>query len=108
MILRFANHPTVLDASNTLISVDFIGDLYKKFSSRYKNVLFLNGACGDISTRHTRRESGFSELEQIGKVMEEKVFESFREPIYEGQFDEIQMESQLFEISTKEPKDLED
>lgn len=108
LILRFANHPTILDASNTLISADFIGDLYKRFSSRYKNILFLNGACGDISTRHTRKESGFGELERIGEVMEGKVLESFREPIYEGRFDDIQMERQRFKISTKEPKKLED
>jgi len=108
LILRFANHPTVLDASNTLVTADFVGNLYKRFSSRYKNILFLKGACGVISTRYTRIESGFSELERIGEVMEEKVFESFREPIYEGRFDDIRMESQQFKISTKEPKELVD
>lgn len=108
LLLRFANHPTVLDTSNTLVSADFVGDLYNRFSGQYKNVLFLNGACGDISTRHTRRESGFSELERIGEVIEEKVNESFREPIYEGLFDDIQMENKMFKISTKKPKKLEE
>ncbi len=108
LILRFANHPTVLDASNKLITADFVGNLYRRFSEQYENVIFVNGACGDISTRHTRLESGFREVNRIGNIIGGRAVEALTRPIYDGPFDIFCMASRTFNIFTKEPKDTAD
>lgn len=70
-IINFACHPTVLDASNLLLSADYPGyatSLIEKV--KYNSVtLFLNGAAGDISTRYVRHEASFKEAERIGSIV---------------------------------------
>ncbi len=60
---RFACHPTVLDEANTLFSKDLPG------AAGGESQLFANGACADLSTRFTRRESSSKELARLGQVM---------------------------------------
>ncbi|RLF04021.1 MAG: hypothetical protein DRJ60_07715, partial [Thermoprotei archaeon] len=70
-IINFACHPTVLDASNLLISADYPGyalSLIEKVKSG-SVTLFLNGAAGDVSTRYVRCESSFREAERIGNIV---------------------------------------
>ncbi len=70
-IINFACHPTVLDASNLLISADYPGYAMSLIEKAKSNSvpLFLNSAAGDISTRYVRRESSFSEAERIGNIV---------------------------------------
>lgn len=70
-IVNFACHPTVLDASNLLLSADYPG-YAMSLIEKIKNdsiPLFLNGAAGDVSTRYVRRESSFREVERIGNIV---------------------------------------
>jgi hypothetical protein len=72
---NYACHPTVLGPSNLRFSADFPAyasdtveaALRKKLGVNKREVLFLNGASGNVSTRFTRREASFQEAERIGR-----------------------------------------
>ena len=72
---NYACHPTVLGPTNLQFSADFPGYasdtveqfLRRKLGKDKREVLFLNGASGNISTRFTRREASFEEAERIGR-----------------------------------------
>lgn len=61
--LRFQCHPTVLDESNLRYSRDLPGGMDAK------NTVFLNGACADLSTRFTRRESSAEERDRLALLV---------------------------------------
>lgn len=63
---NFPCHPTVLPASNLLVSADFVGEIEKHLDADL--TVFANSAAGDISTRFTRRESSFAECSRMGKL----------------------------------------
>ena len=63
---NFPCHPTVLSATNLLVSADFVGEIQKHLDADL--TIFSNGAAGDISTRFTRRESSFEECARMGKL----------------------------------------
>ncbi len=58
--LRFQCHPTVLDESNLHYSRDLPGGIAGE------NTIFTNGACADLSTRFTRKESSPVERDRLG------------------------------------------
>lgn len=69
---NFACHPTVLDSGNLLLSADYPGGVRAAFRGVYgpgPDLLFLNGASADISTRHLRRSSSFAEAERFGRIL---------------------------------------
>lgn len=68
LLYHFACHPTVLHHENKEISSDFVGCIEERLKEQYSNVMFLNGSCGNISTRFTRKESSFEELERLALV----------------------------------------
>lgn len=51
ILVNYACHCTVLDASNYFITADYPADLYRKLSAEFENapVLFTNAACGNIN-----------------------------------------------------------
>lgn len=106
LIVRYSCHPTVLNAENTLISADFPGALYQQFSESYAHVMFINGACGDISTRFTRQSSDFDEVERVGVNLERAIREALIKPVYEGWLDSVMSFTTSFKLQTKEPGDL--
>ena len=70
LLVNFACHPTVLHAENRLCSADFPGALQKKMETEgYCMTMFLNGSAGDISTRFTRKGSGFEEAGRYGELL---------------------------------------
>ena len=64
LFYNFACHPTILDGNSDYLSSDFPGAVAKLLRNEFREVVFINGSCGDISTRFTR--SGES-IEQIDK-----------------------------------------
>lgn len=73
MLVHFACHPTVLHAENQLCSADYPGALQKYMRAEgYEMIMFLNGSCGDISTRFTRKGNGFDEVERVGNLLAAK------------------------------------
>jgi neutral ceramidase len=70
--LIYAMHPTVLHEDSTLISSDFPHFTREylwqnRLLPRTAPVLFLNGASGDQSPRHTAKENTFAEARRLGE-----------------------------------------
>jgi hypothetical protein len=73
-LMHYACHPTVLDASNRLYSAEYPGAARRLVEARTgMPVVFLQGAAGDVSTRFTRREPSFTEVERFGRLLAEPV-----------------------------------
>lgn len=71
LFINYACHPTVLNYTNLEVSADYPGSISKHLENDYDVVLFTNGACGDISTRFTRKGSGYDEVERYGECFVE-------------------------------------
>ena len=71
----YACHPTVLSEANLLMSRDLVWGCEKALSEAVPGIktIFFNGACADISTRYTRRESTFAEAERLGAAWAEAI-----------------------------------
>lgn len=65
-------HPTVLPASNTLVSADLVGGVRQAIQARFVApgeapwVIVTTGAAGDISTRHTRPSRSPEAVAELG------------------------------------------
>ena len=70
-------HPTILDENNLFLSRDLIGSCEKFLDNKYQYI-FLNGACGDISTRYTRNESNIAELNRLGSILANDINEAIK------------------------------
>lgn len=69
MIVNFNTHPTLLSETNLLISKDFQGSCMDLLIEKGYKPLYLQGACGDISTRFTRENQTFEESKRIGELL---------------------------------------
>ena len=74
LIVRMACHPTVLNAANLAITADFPGAIEPHFED-YELVAYVNGSCGDMSTRFTRKGQGFEECARFGKLAADHIKE---------------------------------
>lgn len=73
-IVHLNTHPTILDYHNTLLSPDFIGTMRCLMETQLNCPLtVINGACADVSTRFTRRESSIEECERVGQELYKKI-----------------------------------
>lgn len=79
MIVNHGCHPTILGLDNLLISADYPGVVQREIEQKYGEnciCMFMNGACGDISTRFTRKSQDFDEVERKGMLLFDKVVEA--------------------------------
>lgn len=74
LIVRAACHPTVLNADNLEITADFPGAV-EPLLPEYELVAYVNGSCGDMSTRFTRKGQGFDEQARFGQLLADTVRE---------------------------------
>ncbi len=75
-IWHYACHPTVMGIQNKRISADFPGEAAARMEKHgYDMCMFVNGSCGDISTRFSRRGGQEEELLRYGHMLEEKLLE---------------------------------
>lgn len=75
ILYHFACHPTIMNADNIQVSADLTSTT-NRYLEQYENIdmsLFFNGPSGDVSTRFTRRESSFSEVNRMGKKLSKYV-----------------------------------
>ena len=81
LLLTYHTHPTVMNEKNMLNSRDLVYGCDKALHEALPNArtIFFNGACGDISTRYTRLESSFEEVDRLGKVWADKVLSMLKE-----------------------------
>lgn len=72
VLVNYQSHPTVMGADNLLVSADLAGagrEVLQRVLGPDVFLAFVNGACGDISTRFTRRSQTFGELERLGGLL---------------------------------------
>jgi hypothetical protein len=78
VLVHFNCHPTILGEAQTGISGDFAGEATRVIESALGGdavALFLNGALGDISTRFTRRDQDYGEVQRLGRMLGDGVLE---------------------------------
>ena len=76
VLLNFACHPTVLNGTNLKVSADFPGAIQTALKADgYDMSFYLNGSCGDISTRFSRHSSDENEIYRYGKLFKQKVMD---------------------------------
>lgn len=80
IVYHFACHPTIMHADNLLVSADFPGaaNKYLEQNEEVEMSLFLNGPSGDVSTRFTRKDSSFDEVERMGRKLSECVLSTIK------------------------------
>jgi hypothetical protein len=69
--ILFSCHPTVLPATNLLLSADLAGGIRRAVAAEVGDgpvLLTLTGAAGDTSTRYTRRSSTPAEIDRLGHI----------------------------------------
>lgn len=98
----FACHPTVLNEKNLLISRDLIWGweeavkaLAKQNTGQTPDILFMNSACADISTRYTRKEASFREALRMGCLLAEQTAASVKDLEWT---DNIEIRQHSFEV----------
>ena len=71
VLMNYGCHPTVLGYQNLFFSADYPGAARSALRKLYPDTVFLytNGASGDVSTRFTRREQSFAEVERMGRIL---------------------------------------
>ncbi len=77
LLCTFACHPTVLNEENLLFSRDLVGAAESCLESEGK-AIFINGPCGDLSTRYTRRNSNLNEVTRLGSLWGSAVNEALK------------------------------
>ena len=71
--VNFNCHPTLMGPSNMKVSRDFQGYTMDKLVAEKYLPMYLQGACGDISTRFTRTAQSFEECERIGFILADEI-----------------------------------
>jgi neutral ceramidase len=81
VLMNYGCHPTVLGYQNLLFSADFPGATRDTLRQIYKDTVFIftNGASGDISTRFSRREQTFAEVQRMGRLLAGEVLKIMQE-----------------------------
>lgn len=75
VLMNYGCHPTVLGYSNLQYSADYPGAARANLRKIYPETVFMytNGASGDVSTRFTRRDQTFQEVERMGRILSGEV-----------------------------------
>ena len=71
MMLSFPCHPTVLNNQNQHYSKDLLYGL--DLAKDVDVLMFMNGPSADISTRFTRQESSYAEIERMGHILWQQI-----------------------------------
>ncbi len=71
VVMNYGCHPTVMGYQNLLLSADYPGAARAALRRIYRHAIFMytNGASGDVSTRFTRREQTFGEVDRMGRIL---------------------------------------
>ena len=76
LLYNFSCHPTILSGDSVVVSADLPGEAAKNLYGDFDEVIFINGSCGDISTRFTRINNGLPELERMGKLLSDSILKN--------------------------------
>jgi len=78
LLYHYACHPTILHDDNLDISSDFIGEVEKQLANDYEHVMFLNGSCGNISTRFMRQNTSKDEIGRMSNILASNIKEAIK------------------------------
>lgn len=96
LIYNLSCHPTIMNRENTLFSGDFVGCVNERLSKQYPFSYFINGSCGDMSARFTKKESSFEECERLSelvvKAIEEALMKGEVQPLNRLRFHPFEIE----------------
>lgn len=101
-LVNFACHPTLLNAQSKVVSADFPGACAKALARRNVQLLFLNGSCGDISTRYTRKGDGEQETERMGTLLANHIL-ALMEQAEPFAVSRLEVQTKTVCLKTKEP-----
>ena len=75
LIFAYACHPTIFHEENTCYSCDLLASAFELLEQEVEVAMFYNGACGDVSTRFTKRSSSKEEAKRLGSLLADHVKE---------------------------------
>lgn len=104
VIMNYGCHPTVLGYQNLLFSADYPGAARATVRCIYPKAvcMYTNGASGDVSTRFTRRDQSFTEVERMGRMLGGEVLKVLQSivthdtPALDGEVAEVQLKFRPF------------
>ena len=99
LIINFPCHPTHMSARNLLVSKDFQGAAMDELAGQGFIPMFLQGACGDISTRFTRVDQTFEDMARIGHLFAEEIKDQLPEDSFT--IDDFSYQEHCFTIEKK-------
>ena len=100
MIVRAACHPTVLNADNLQVTADFPGAIEPHFTDMTM-VAYVNGSCGDMSTRFTRKGQGFDECQRFGQLVADQIKALMNDEIQPQPYT-MNLEQNFFTVKARE------
>lgn len=107
LLYNFACHPTVLNMDSIKASADLPGAIRNELKE-YDVVLFVNGACGDISTRFTRESNNDTELIRYALLAKEAISETLNKPSYQGPLTNINCTQEAIPMMVKKALSIEE
>ncbi|MTI47124.1 neutral/alkaline non-lysosomal ceramidase N-terminal domain-containing protein [Sporosalibacterium faouarense] len=110
-LFNYNCHPTVLSAANLEISADYPGasiDLLEKVYGEDALFVFTNGACGDISTRFTRRSQDYREVKRLGSLLAAEVIKVLNKMEFTQEVPNVFIKGRDFELQPRELPSLEE
>ncbi len=105
LLYNYACHPTVTGPRNVKITADFPYAVERDLD--YDMVMFVNSNAGDISTRFTRKDSSFEQVEIYKKHILDAIKESLKLPVYHGNFDNVSMQRYPITLPIKKVRPVE-
>ena len=108
LLYNFSCHPTILHHDNLLISADLPYGALKHLEAAYDMVMFTNGSAGDISTRFTRQETTFAEVERLGWELGRAVWDTAENPLYIGEIHRFRTRRYKVPLKFREIHSLEE
>lgn len=108
LLYNYACHPTVTGPGNLMITADFPYAVERDLD--YDVVMFVNSNAGDISTRFTRKSSGFEQVELYQPHIIHGIKQALKDPVYEGAFESFSMKRYpvTFPIKKVRPTEVEE
>lgn len=108
LMYNFSCHPTIMNQENLYITADLPSGVLKHLGNSYDMITFTNGSAGDISTRFTRKESSFDEVDRLGKNLSDAIKSSLSNPIYKGPINNIQVKNYNLDLEIKDLDSVEE
>lgn len=107
VLYNYACHPTILKPNNIMISADLPGKVSELCEDTGLGfAFFLNGSAGDISTRFTRKQEGYDELDRYAHIILDTISHLQKEAVLLDSFS-IQTKWMNMDLKVKKAESIE-